>query len=127
MAEDEATEDTDADAADETTAADDEALDTTAAAAEEEEEEEDEGADPLAYGTGVSPSLVHPVLAVNSLGQVTASHSTVGLSAPSNQSHLKSQPGCSALGNVEHVSLLIPPYCAPQPPAGAPHSAVQPL
>lgn len=111
-----------------------EAATEEAAAVDEEAAEDaatvDEAAepDPLAYGTGVSPSLVQPVFAVNSLGQVIVSQSTVGLSAPSKKSpKRKSQPGCSAVGKVEQVSLLIPPYCAPQPPDGAPHSSVHPL
>jgi len=42
---------------------------------------------------GTSPALTHPVLAVKAAGHVTCTKSTVGLSAPSNQSNLQSQPG----------------------------------
>ena len=80
------------------------ATDDVAAAAEVAEAVEPEPA------TGVSPARMQPVLSVISLGQVTCSKSTVGLSALPNQPKRQLQPGCSAAGNVEQVSLLIPPY-----------------
>ena len=45
---------------------------------------------------GVSPDLMQPVLSVRAFGQVRA------------------------FGSSEQVSLLRPPYCAPQPEDGAP-------
>jgi len=77
---------------------------------------------------GTSPARTHPVLAVRAAGHSTCTKSTVGLSAPSNQSYLQSQPGWRAVGNVAQAEAdEIPPYCAPHPDEGAPHSAVQPL
>jgi len=42
---------------------------------------------------GTSPARTHPVLAVRAAGHSTCTKSTVGLSAPSNQSYRQSQPG----------------------------------
>ena len=59
---------------------------------------------------------------------MTCFQSTSGLSAPSKKSpKRKEQPGCRACGKEEQVSVLMPPYCAPQPLGGAPYWSVQAL
>lgn len=85
---------------------------------------------PEASGAGMleSSALLHPVLLVNSAGQLTCLKLTVGLSAPSNQSNLKLQPGLRASGKAaQEETAATPPYCAPHPEEGAPNSFVQPL
>jgi hypothetical protein len=75
-----------------------------------------------------SSALKHPVFAVRAAGQATCSKDTVGLSAPSNQPNRQSQPAWSASGKLaQSEAAVTPPYCAPQPELGAPHSVVQPL
>lgn len=76
----------------------------------------------LPLPVGVSPLRTQPVLSVRALGQVTCCQSTVGLSAPSKKSPKRNeQPACRAEGKVEQVSVLMPPYWAPQPLGGAPY------
>jgi hypothetical protein len=83
---------------------------------------------PTTLGILESSVLLLPVFAMISAGHATCSKSTVGLSEPPNQSNLQSQPSCSAEGKVEQsVAAEIPPYCAPHPLLGAPHSSVHPL
>lgn len=83
---------------------------------------------PTTLGILESSVRFDPVLAIISAGQATCSKSTVGLSEPPNQSKRQSHPGCNLVGKVaQSVSAEIPPYCAPHPLAGAPHSVVQPL
>ena len=77
---------------------------------------------------GEPPDRTQPVLSVSALGQVTSFQSTVGLSAPSKKlPKRKLQPGWRADGKEEQVLDEMPPYWAPHPDAGAPHSSVQPL
>ncbi|GME86205.1 unnamed protein product [Ambrosiozyma monospora] len=74
-----------------------------------------------------SSDLEQPVSSVNSEGQTTCSKVTLGLSAFSNQSNLKSQPFCNSEGKLEQaLSAEIPPYCSPQEYPD-PNSFVQPL
>jgi hypothetical protein len=83
---------------------------------------------PTTLGILESSVLLLPVFAMISAGHATCSKSTVGLSDPPNQSNLQSQPGCNAEGKVEQsLAAEIPPYCAPHPLLGAPHSFVHPL
>jgi hypothetical protein len=75
-----------------------------------------------------SSALTQPVFAVRAAGQATCSKDTVGLSAPSNQPNRQSQPAWSASGRLaQSEAAVTPPYCAPQPELGAPHSVLQPL
>jgi len=77
---------------------------------------------------GSSPCLTHPVMEVKAAGHSTCTKSTVGLSAPWNQSNRQLHPVCKAVGKVAQAEAEeIPPYCCPQPDDGAPHSAVHPL
>lgn len=91
----------------------------TAGAAAEEATTPDTA--PTTFGMLSSSVLLDPVFARISAGQATCLKSTFGLSEPPNQSKRQSQPGCNLDGNVEQsVAAEIPPYCAPQPFAGAP-------
>ena len=63
------------------------------AGAEAAAEEEEATTAPTISGILESSALLLPVLAMISAGQATCSNSTVGLSAPSNQSYRQSQPG----------------------------------
>ena len=82
--------------------------------------------DPVsAAGMLALSSRVQPVLAVSAAGQVTCLKLTFGLLPKKSKRQL--QPDCRAVGKVEHVLLLNPPYWAPQPEEGAPHSSVQAL
>lgn len=83
---------------------------------------------PAALGALESSALVQPLLAVMAAGHATCLKETVGLSAPLNQSKRQLQPAWRAAGKPEHEDdEEMPPYCAPQPEDGAPHSCVQPL
>jgi hypothetical protein len=90
---------------------------------EEEEEEDATGLAGAGAGEGApaSSARAQPVLAVKAAGQATCVNDTLGLSAPMNQSF-------KASGKLSQEDRsLMPPYWAPQPALGAPHSLVQPL
>jgi len=84
--------------------------DDEATTAETEEITEEAAAAPETAGILVSSLLTQPVFAVIAAGHSTCTKSTVGLSAPENQSKRQSQPGWRAVGKEEHVSVEIPPY-----------------
>jgi len=104
---------------------------TTATSELEEATEVAEREDPLGAAGAGSLSLserIHFVFAVSAAGQATCVKETVGLSQPSNQSKRQRQPAWRASGKESQLELSeIPPYCAPHPEEGAPHSVVQPL